>query len=364
MAARKRYLAVAAAVATVATTSTTADAAVFICVPTSAGAAVTSGGADGSSCGAAKPVQLPESRDDQATMASVLPYLSFKASGIGGKPTVQVRGANLQLVNGSGATTSVNGTGNLVLGYDEYPGTQTGSHNLVTGQSNTFTSYGSFVGGTNNRATAPWTTVGGYFNTASSSHSTVAAGYSNTASNFAAFVGGGHDNTAKGEASAILGGSRNGAEGTAAAAVGGFANTARGTETAVLGGNQNSAAGKWSTLAGGKLNITNALNGTGDGTHYWARVDANGMKLADSGTLRGGYSIETYHYSGGWTLVWLRGLDVAKCSVSAEPDATSDAEIGYRYQAGEYVYVQTKRAGQPVDGIGVSVSLDCANPAS
>ena len=47
----------------------------------------------------------------------------------GGKPTIQISGANLQLVNGSGSTETLNGAGNLVIGYDEMPGTQTGSHN-------------------------------------------------------------------------------------------------------------------------------------------------------------------------------------------------------------------------------------------
>ena len=117
-------------------------------------------------------------------------------------------------------------------------------------------------------------------------------------------------------------------------------------------------------MQGGKLNVVNAVNGVSDGTHYWVRMDGNGVKLADSGPLRGGYNIETYDYTSGWTLVWLRGMDVSKCSVSVEPDAGTDAEVGYRYQTGEYVYVQLKRNGQPVDGIGLSVSLDCANPTT
>jgi hypothetical protein len=41
---------------------------------------------------------------------------------------------NVQLVNGEGHTATTNGEGNLVLGYDENPGEQTGSHDLVVGR--------------------------------------------------------------------------------------------------------------------------------------------------------------------------------------------------------------------------------------
>lgn len=338
-----------------------AAAGVFVCVPATAGAAITSGGTSGS-CGTAAPVELPQSRTEQQTLLSILPHLSFKEAGVAGKPTITVRGANLQLVNGSGSTTTVNGAGNLVLGYNESPGEQTGSHSVVSGQSNSFKSYGQLVTGTNNKALAPWATVHGYFNTASSSHSAVLGGYSNAASNFASVVVGGHDNSAKAHSSAVLGGYRNSTEGDGATVVGGFANIARGTESAILGGNQNTASGRWSTTAGGKLNTINAINGTGDGTHHWVRVDGAGAKVADSGAIRG-QAIDVYDYTGGWTLAWFRGLDISKCSVSVEPDGSYDAEIGYRYQTGEYVYVQTKRNGQGIDGVGLSVSVDCPNPS-
>jgi hypothetical protein len=44
-------------------------------------------------------------------LISVLPYLSFSNSGIDGKATIKVSGANVQIVDGSGATSTVNGTG-------------------------------------------------------------------------------------------------------------------------------------------------------------------------------------------------------------------------------------------------------------
>ena len=62
------------------------------------------------------------------------------ASGIDGKPTVQGSAANVQLVNGEGKTASANGEGNLVIGYDENGGghAQTGSHDLILGEEQTF----------------------------------------------------------------------------------------------------------------------------------------------------------------------------------------------------------------------------------
>ena len=56
------------------------------------------------------------------------------------------------MIDGSGIESTLNGTGNLVLGYDEKPGTQTGSHNLLLGGTgNSYTSYGGIVGGFSNK---------------------------------------------------------------------------------------------------------------------------------------------------------------------------------------------------------------------
>ncbi len=60
----------------------------------------------------------------------------------------------MQIVNGEGKTASANSEGNLVIGYDEEPGTQTGSHNLVLGERQTFMSYGGFLDGFSNSITA------------------------------------------------------------------------------------------------------------------------------------------------------------------------------------------------------------------
>jgi hypothetical protein len=77
--------------------------------------------------------------------------MTYVASGVGG-PTIQFSGVNVQVVNGEGKTASVNGDGNLVVGYDENAGKndQTGSHNVILGGEQTFTSLGGILGGFKN----------------------------------------------------------------------------------------------------------------------------------------------------------------------------------------------------------------------
>src|ERR1700678_3091258 len=154
---------------------------VFLCVPSTAGGAVTSGGSTGT-CSSGTSVALPSEKAEQEKLISILPDLKYVASGVDKKPTIQFSGVNLQVIDGSGSETTVNGTGNLVLGYDETPGTQTGSHNLLLGGvTNSYTSYGGIVGGAhNNTISGPYATVlDGAENTATGSSSTIAGGHSN-----------------------------------------------------------------------------------------------------------------------------------------------------------------------------------------
>lgn len=100
--------------------------------------------------------------------------------------TLVFDGMNVQITNGRGATNKVNGRGNLILGYNETKGNDNrkGSHNLVVGSQNSFSSYGSIVTGYDNY-------VGGKYS----------------------FVGGGNNNQAIGDYSSILGGTKNKAKG-------------------------------------------------------------------------------------------------------------------------------------------------------
>jgi hypothetical protein len=116
---------------------------------------------------------------------------------VGGKPTIRFSGVNVQVVSGAGKTNAVvNGMGNLVIGYDENEGKheQTGSHNLILGEEQTFTSFGGIVAGVSNSITGESASViGGTGNTASEAM-------------FEASVSGGRHNHADGNFSSILGG--------------------------------------------------------------------------------------------------------------------------------------------------------------
>jgi hypothetical protein len=114
---------------------------VTLCVPSGEGAAITT--PVKGSCGAETSVALPSEKAEQEKLISLLPHISYEASGIDKQPTIQFSGVNLQVINGSGSESTLTGTGNLILGYDEAPGTQTGSHNLLLGGTgDSYTSYG------------------------------------------------------------------------------------------------------------------------------------------------------------------------------------------------------------------------------
>src|SRR5207302_6377414 len=118
---------------------------------------------------------------------------TYVASGVGSKPTVRFASVNVQILNGAGGTASVNGTGNLVLGYDENPAAlkQSGSHDLVLGRNHSFTGYAQLVGGFQNTATGNYETALGAFNTASGTYATVTGGQNNAAKATAPTVAGG-----------------------------------------------------------------------------------------------------------------------------------------------------------------------------
>ena len=113
-----------------------------------------------------------------------------------GGATVRFTGVNVQIVSGSGATDgAVNGTGNLIVGYNEARGggnTRTGSHNIVVGTQNNFSRFGGIVVGK--------------FNEIGGDYASVTAGNQNTASQRYSSVSGGENNVASGSASSVSGG--------------------------------------------------------------------------------------------------------------------------------------------------------------
>ena len=144
------------------TSAASAAAPRWECVPAAAGQPVTSGGTGAApTCSAGQPVLAP----------------TFVSSGVGGMPTVQFTGVNVQVVSGAGSThAAVNGLGNLIVGYAEnamgFP--QTGSHDLIVGSNNGWTGYGEIVGGTGNQALGNYASAFGQNNEASGRGSLVA----------------------------------------------------------------------------------------------------------------------------------------------------------------------------------------------
>lgn len=110
---------------------------------------------------------------------------------------------NVHIQNGSGSVSKVNGTGNLIVGYDD-PGS--GSHNILVGTKNKSTSYGGIVTGTGNSVTGKYGAVtGGYGNAATGDYAVIQGGHDNKASGDYSSILGGSDNKAKGEYSSING---------------------------------------------------------------------------------------------------------------------------------------------------------------
>jgi len=175
-------------------------------------------------------------------------YLTFEVSN--GYPTAVFRGVNVQIVNGMGDTQTVNGTGNLIVGYNrpsvgsficslgvtESAATcqanhglwaqshKSGSHNIIGGDFNSYSSWGGLVMGMENAMSAPF-----------------------------ASIGGGARNRAEGSFASISGGSFNTASGVYGNVAGGFDNHAIGEYTTVGGGSQRTSSGQYDWAAGGLL---------------------------------------------------------------------------------------------------------------
>jgi trimeric autotransporter adhesin len=207
-------------------------------------------------------VQAQETR--LANLESLLVHFSRSGN------EITISGANLNIVNGMGSTESTNSLGNLVIGYNELRGpeyidTRTGSHMLVIGKWNNFSSFGGIVTGSYNETSARyasilsgfrsivsgnWSTVtGGAENIASRDFSAVSGGLQNEASGFASWVGGGAQNSAISDYSTVTGGELNVA-GERASVSGGYSNTASGLYSSISGGQEHTATGPYDWIAG------------------------------------------------------------------------------------------------------------------
>jgi trimeric autotransporter adhesin len=199
-------------------------------------------------------------------------YLSLDTDN-NGYPVAQFEGVNVQIVNGQGSTAIADGLGNLIVGYNELrptPGNnvRTGSHNIISGKWNNYSSFGGLVighendisgkhssvsGGAGNEAMGDYSSVsGGMYGIASGPYSSVSGGHSNTASGQTSSVSGGQSNTASGiTSSSVSGGYSNTASGVASSVSGGTSNIASGSDASVSGGQSNTASGTASSVSGG-----------------------------------------------------------------------------------------------------------------
>jgi hypothetical protein len=89
--------------------------------------------------------------------------------------------AALRLLNGLGFTETTNGTGNLIVGYNEPrdggENRRTGSHNVVVGKQHNFSSVGGVVVGLHNEISGTFAAVGGGVrNTAAGEHAAISGG--------------------------------------------------------------------------------------------------------------------------------------------------------------------------------------------
>jgi trimeric autotransporter adhesin len=219
------------------------------------------------------------------TLDKLLSHMTFTESGVGGKPTIQFSGVNIQIVSGAGKTSAaVNGEGNLVIGYDENGGKheQTGSHDLILGEEQTFTSYGGIVAGWGDTISAPFASVsGGRSNSASRESASVSGGINGVASGFVASVSGGRSANATGNESWVGGGFNNIASGEEASASGGYQNVASGGTASVSGGFANKVPGVLSWVGGGFENTVNSKYASIFGGN---RLTANGEVEACGGS--------------------------------------------------------------------------------
>jgi hypothetical protein len=260
-------------------------------------------------------------KDLQAALATVISLKdTLTVETINGVRTVRLTGVNLQVVNGTNNTELVNGAGNIIIGYDE-PNTElkiacslatdvngnsltaagpclaaggsvvtrqkTGSHNLVMGSQNSYSSAGGIVAGQGNFITALYASnlggnanvasgkaavnvagqgnhptdvndaiLGGANNTASSNNSTVAGGSSNKSSFVGSTVSGGFRNTASGAQSNVSGGIVNESSGAFSHVGGGSNNNSSGVSSTIAGGSQNDSQAPTSSISGGSRNVT------------------------------------------------------------------------------------------------------------
>ena len=316
-----------AAAAAFAGVAAPAHASTYICVPAEAGAAIVSGGAEGTCEGEATVVQMPSSAADQQALIDLLPYVKVhtgfdgmddianKSTVIGDKPTIVFSGANVQLYNGD-----VEGTGNLVVGdpkrvHFATDSSRTGSHNLVVGRGNDWRGNGNLIAGAGNIA---------------SGSNGFAAGYENATNGQFSLAVGDH-NTANGDAQAI----------------GGRWNKATHRNSQIFGGHFLSSTADGSRLFGGSRT-------------YWAKFSATALRSSSEKPFA------AYAYGGyGFNYIAFKDVDPTKCSVNV---TIATASNRYRSVTGNYNIIDQyvlayamDPSGNWVKDVPMDVSITCSD---
>ena len=201
-------------------------------------------------------------RDDDAELEERVAALEELFEGVKRSgDTLILTGANLQIVSGQGSTDAEpNGLGNLIVGYDEArtdgAGVKSGSHMLVLGSENSYSSFGGIVGGRANVVSADYASViGGVENRGSGVFGVVLGGRSGEASGTLAVVGGGQGALASGEAASVCGGLLNRATGQFSVVGGGSTNVVSGPTSTIVGGAGNRVTAEGASVLGGQANL-------------------------------------------------------------------------------------------------------------
>lgn len=216
-------------------------------------------------------VETDNSAQDNRLAALETKTASMEAQTVNGQASVVFSDVNVHIRSGSGSTTgAVNGRGNLVVGYDEARtsgSAKTGSHNLVLGTSNNYTSFGGIVGGSSNAITNNYASViSGANNTASGSRSVIVTGDFNEATGTYSSIVTGSSNDATGTGSVAISGSQNISSGGDSVVVTGSSNEATSTTSVIVNGFDNLSDGFRSTVGGGTTEIESRSYGfTADG---------------------------------------------------------------------------------------------------
>ena len=228
-------------------------------------------------------------------------------------------GCNVVVSDGGGANNVIvrnaagEGLGNLTIGYNTLRGSgdnRTGSHNLIVGDYQNYSSYSGFVAGRSNAVNGTYASIsggvgntasgnaasisGGYSNTVSGDNASVSGGYYNAASSNGASVSGGQYNVAKGLYSAVSGGVANIASGWAASVSGGDYNTAYAYRSSISGGEFNSTGGDVSSISGGQCNLANGALSSISGGYYVQQNAGEGWAAGGSGS-GSSYISGTFH---------------------------------------------------------------------